>query len=345
MDGPFAYRLIGACPSSRKAARGIDYANMVRAAGEWAERDGWEALLIYTSNGLADPWAIAQFLLQSTRTVRPLVAVQPLYEHPFTVANQVLTLSLFYQRQIWINFVAGDYPHDRAALGDQTPHDRRYDRVIEYGSIIRQLQTSPSPVTATGEFYQVKDLHLFARLPAPLLLEFTVSGSSEAGLNAARALGACAIQYPKPSHDYTGSLDPSLRSYGLRIGVIARPTSEAAWDAAHRRFPENPDGARVRSFASQVSDSVWVKELSKDVAVPAGHPYWLGPYRNYQSSCPFLVGSIDDVARELAAYLRAGFRTFLLETPSDRGDSEAITGAFRAAQDVAQRALPGTHSQ
>ncbi len=337
MDNRFAYRLIGACPASRKAANGQDYAAMVRSTCDWAERDGWDALLIYTSNGLADPWSIAQFMLQNTRTVRPLVAVQPLYAHPFTVANQVLTLASFHGRQVYINFVAGDYPNDRAALGDTTAHDQRYARMIEYGTIVRRLLASDTPVSFDGRYHQVANLHLFSRLPPALQPEFTVSGSSEAGLAAARALGACAIQYPKPSCDYAAGLtDPALR-YGLRIGVIARPTSEAAWAAAHARFPASPDGERVRAIATEVSDSVWVKELAKAVSVPDGHPYWLGPYRHYQSSCPFLVGSVADVARELAAYLKAGFGTFLLETPRDPADSEAIGEAFRAARLLAQR--------
>lgn len=337
MDTRFAYRLIGACPSSRKAASGQEYAAMVRSTCEWAERDGWEALLIYTSNGLADPWAVAQFMLQNTRTVRPLVAVQPLYSHPFTVANQVLTLGSFYGRQIYINFVAGDYPRDRIALGDDTPHDRRYERMIEYGTIVRRLLSSDAPVTLDGQFHKIRDLHLFSRLPSPLQPEFTVSGSSEAGLAAARALDACAIQYPKPSQDYVVGGGDLRQRYGLRIGVISRPTSEAAWAIARARFPENPDGAQVREIASQVSDSVWVKELSKTVSVPDGHPYWLGPYRNYQSSCPFLVGSFDDVSRELAAYMKAGIGTFLLETPRDPADSETISAVFRSARALALR--------
>jgi alkanesulfonate monooxygenase len=56
-------------------------------------------LLIFTDNDSMDPWAAAQFLLEHTATLVPLVAVQPLYMHPFTAARKVTTLSSMYGRR------------------------------------------------------------------------------------------------------------------------------------------------------------------------------------------------------------------------------------------------------
>ena len=330
VDGT-SYRLIGACPSSRKAPSSREYIGMLNDAVEWAEQDGWEALLIYTSNGLADPWVIAQLILQNSAKVSPLVAVQPFYAHPFSIANKILTLALLFNRPVYMNYVAGDYPLDREALCDDIHHDKRYTRLVEYGVLINRLLSSRTPVSAIGEFYKANGLSLFSSLPASLLPRVLVSGSSAAGMHSARTLNACAIQYPKPSYEYQSViLDPAI-SFGLRIGIVARESRSEAWAVAKQRFPDSQDGAFARKFASAASDSVWVKELGKRTVFTESHPYWLGPFQNSLSACPFLVGSLDEVAGELAAYMRAGFRTFLLETPENRADSEMISEVFRLA--------------
>jgi alkanesulfonate monooxygenase len=46
------------------------------------------------------------------------------------------------------------------------------------------------------------------------------------------------------------------------------------------------------------------------------NPYWLVPFRNYKAVCPFLVGSYDRVADEVARYVDAGYQTFILDVPA-----------------------------
>src|ERR1700737_5624745 len=122
--------------------------------------------------------------------------------HPYAVAKIVSSLAHLYERRIFLNMVAGGFVADLAALNDTTPHDKRYARLIEYTSIIQQLLGSSGPVTYEGEFYTIRNLKMTPPLPAPLFPGVFVSGSSEAGLVAAKALGATAVKYPKPARDY-----------------------------------------------------------------------------------------------------------------------------------------------
>jgi alkanesulfonate monooxygenase len=114
-----------------------------------------------------------------------------------------------------------------------------------------------------------------------------------------------------------------------------RDTSEKAWSAARKQYPDSPEGAEIRDYFVQTSDSVWVKELGKEIQVPAGHPYWLGPYKNNQAACPFLVGNREDVAFELSRYINMGLRTFLVESPQSNEDAEQMTCAFDLARQFA----------
>jgi alkanesulfonate monooxygenase len=162
-----------------------------------------------------------------------------------------------------------------------------------------------------------------------------MSGSSPAGLAAAKKIGAIAIQYLKPSFSYNGVTLPSGSEYGARVGIIARETAELAWASAEKRYPESSDGTSIRNYYIKVSDSFWVKELGQTINVPEGHPYWLGPYKNNQAACPFLVGSRRNVASELAAYIAMGIRTFLIEKPENTEDADEISETFKMAQHLA----------
>lgn len=330
MDGT-PIRLIGSCPSLGAFNSGADYRTAIERLAGWADADGWEAVLIYTDHRQLDPWLVAQLILEHTQQLCPLVAIQPLYMHPFTLAQNIYSLAFLYGRQVCLNLVAGGFPRDLETLGDQTPHDKRYDRLIEYATIVDSLLNKRGLTTFSGEFYRVKNLQLPSVLPEVLRPAVMISGSSDAGLTVARKLGARAIQYLLPSQEYTERcFDPQLQ-YGTRLGVVIRKTTEEAWAAAHERYPPNPAGALVRQYAMSISDSVWVKELSKEIRVPAGHPYWLGPYQNGHASCPFLVGNPREIATELANYLRIGLTTFLLEVPESAEDSHCITEVFRRA--------------
>ncbi len=104
---------------------------------KWADDAGWEAILVYTDNLLVDPWLVSQLIIQNTKQLRPLVAIQPIYMHPYSVAKMVTSFSMLYGRAVYLNFVAGGFKRDLQALNDTTPHDLRYQRIIEYATIIR----------------------------------------------------------------------------------------------------------------------------------------------------------------------------------------------------------------
>lgn len=325
-------RLVGTCPSSNASIGGNEYLSKVEEAARWAEDDGWDALLVYTSNKLIDPWLISQHIIQHTKRLRPLIAVQPLYYHPAAVARFVAGIAQLYERQVALNMVAGDYPSDREALCDELEHDQRYERIDEYMSIVRMLLTRRSPTSFSGRHYALKHFQSLFLQSQDLVPAITIAGSSAKGFEVARKLGACAIQYPKPSFCYDASfVDPSA-DFGIRVGIIARRTSSDAWQYARRRFPEDKDRAALRAHLTSASDSVWVKGLSQPIILDEGHPYWLAPYKNYYSSCPFLVGSFECVAQEIARYIEIGFTTFLLEKPENRHDSATVTEVFKMAQ-------------
>ena len=82
------------------------YARSVVETARWSETAGCEGMLVYTDNGIADPWLVAQLILQSTDRLAPLIAVQAAYMHPYTVAKMVSTLGYLHKRKLYLNMVA-----------------------------------------------------------------------------------------------------------------------------------------------------------------------------------------------------------------------------------------------
>lgn len=325
--------LVGTCPMFRNE-QGLRYELAIRDAAIRAEKCGWHSLLIYSDHRQIDPWLASTMLLQTGRNISPLVAIQPLYMHPFSVAKTLCNLSVLYDRAIHLNFVSGGFPRDLEAFCDNHSHDERYERVVEYATIIRKLLKEKAPCTFAGKFYQVQSLQLQLASAMPVQHQpiFTISGSSPAGLTAARKIGAVAIQYLRPAFEYGNYVFPQDVRHGARLGIIARDTAAEAWNIARTRYPADPLRTEVRKYYVKISDSVWVKELNREVKVPEGHPYWLDPYRNNYSACPFLVGSIAEVSSELASYIRLGIRTFLIESPWNDEDAENVGKAFATAE-------------
>ena len=323
-----------------------EYIRRLESVARWSEEAGCKGILVYTDNSIADPWLVSQIIIQNTERLSPLVAVQPVYMHPYSVAKMVSTYGSLHDRRIYLNMVAGGFSNDLTAMGDRTPHDCRYDRLVEYTLIIKQLLAGDRPVSFKGAFYQTENLRLAPKLPDELFPGIFVSGSSEAGLAAARAIGAVAVQYPNPVSEYEKSPPPADLNCGIRVGIVAREDAVEAWRVAHDRFPTDRRGQLTHQLAMKVSDSVWHKQLSETVAATEAdscaqtdgeqNPYWLTPFQNYKTNCPYLVGSYERVAQELAKYIAVGYRTFILDIPPDQEELAHINMVLTRATMEAQ---------
>jgi alkanesulfonate monooxygenase len=304
---------------------GAAYLEDIRRIARRADEAGYKGILIYTDNATADPWLLAQEIAAHTRSLMPLVAVQPVYTHPYTVAKMVTTFACLYRRRIALNMVAGGFMNDLAALGDHMPHDRRYDRLVEYTTIVQRLLAGSAAVTFEGEFYCVRQLSLKPALPPELFPLVLLSGSSSAGLSAARELNAVPVMYPEPPGE------PARRiasSYGIRVGIIARQDHDQAWRAARERFPADRAGKITRTLASKTSDSEWHKQLSGLAAEKRGATYWLEPFENYKSNCPYFVGSYSEIGSEIGKYVSSGCSLVIMDVPAAEEDFEHAAAVF-----------------
>ena len=305
------------------------------------EKYGYKGILVYSDNRLADPWLITGIILTETHHLLPMIALQPMYMHPYTVAKKIASIGLIYDRPIALNLVAGGFVNDLKAIGDHTPHDKRYERLAEYAEIIQLLLTSEKAVTYMGEFYEIKNLKLQPDLPERLQPKYYLSGSSDMARKTAARLDAKLIEYPEPTKDYIESGRTNGNGIrGMRVGILARHTHDKAWSDAQIRFPNTRSGELSHQMAEKTSDSEWHKTLSGQ----NGHDqskdsvYWLGPFKHYHTFCPYLVGDFDEVARELSGYLEIGCETCILDIPVSEIDLQSTLQVFEQASNYTVKA-------
>lgn len=323
------FTIFSTCPQSRDVSR-EEYARSIAEVARWSEAAGCEGMLVYTDNGILDPWLVSQMILLSTERLAPLVAVQPAYMHPYSVAKMVSSLAYLHGRRLYLNMLAGGFRNDLLALDDPTPHDERYERTVEYTQIVTRLLAGET-VSLQGRYYTIDKLSLTPPVPKELQPGVLISGSSPAGLAAAHAIGATPVKYPKRAHEEPDQLQET-RGAGIRVGIVTRPSAKEAWRVAHERFPADRKGQIAHTLAMKVSDSHWHRQLSA-MAGEEGEsdeqdPYWLWPFENYSTFCPYLVGRYERVAAELKRYVELGYGCFILDIPPSQEELHHIGAVF-----------------
>src|SRR5215831_5030889 len=138
-------RIFTTCPPSARASPEA-YLRQVQQVARWSEEAGCEGILVFTDNRQVDAWLASQAIIAATRKLCPLVATQPAYMHPYSVAKMITSLAFLHGRRVYLNMVAGGFKNDLAALNDQTPHDERYARLLEYTTVVQTLLQTAEPV-------------------------------------------------------------------------------------------------------------------------------------------------------------------------------------------------------
>src|SRR2546423_2586040 len=118
------------------------YLERVTQVAQWSDASGYRGMLVYTDNGLVDPWLVAQVVLQQTEQLCPLVAVQPVYMHPYSVAKMVASLAFLHSRRIYLNIVAGGFRSALLALRVHTPLDQQFERAAGTTHLLQETLSS-----------------------------------------------------------------------------------------------------------------------------------------------------------------------------------------------------------
>ena len=156
----------------------IDPAYLVDIA-QAHEAAGFDRVLIGYGAVGPEGWAVANTVLDSTDTLKVLVAQRPGFIQAVVLARMAATLDqLTGGGRIAIHFITGGDEADQRREGDFVPHDTRYRRTGEMMSVMRRLWSEDVPFDFDGEFYRYESAFSSVKPVTPGGIPFYFAGAS-----------------------------------------------------------------------------------------------------------------------------------------------------------------------
>jgi alkanesulfonate monooxygenase len=274
-------------------------------------------LLPESNNGPIHPWVFAQLLFTASETLRPFIAINPVYAHPFFVAKQIANLIEFYKRPLFINYITGTAKTDGISLNDTIERSEKYERLIEYVTIVNKLVAGKEEsLNFNGRYFKIEDASLRIKLEKSQLPVNHIAGSSENCLKAINETASSRLAMAMPISHLQKLNETRNYPMGLHFGIITRKTKKEALTVLNTFSPPDKSKQISQHIATRSAGVTWknrmlerLKEI-KDTDV-----YNLVPFKNFNSDVPYLVGSYEEVSSYLEAYLDQGITLLVYEIP------------------------------
>jgi alkanesulfonate monooxygenase len=289
-----------------------------------AEQLGFAGALTPTGAWCEDAWLATAMLTEVTERLKFLVAFRPGLLSPTLAAQMAATFQRHSQGRLLLNVVVGGEAHEQRAYGDFLSKDERYERADEFLHIVKSLWKG-GPVDFAGKHLRVEGATI-PRSPEPVPPLYFGGSSSAAGPVAARHADvyltwgeplAAVAEKVKWMQGVAKEAGRPLR-FGIRLHVITRDTSEAAWAEANRLLASiDPETIRKIQTGLARSESVGQKRMialhngSVDNLI-VGPNLWAGVGLVRGGAGTALVGSHTEVAARIKEYAEAGISEFIM---------------------------------
>ena len=322
-----------------------------------ADRNGFESLLTPTGRHCDDSWLTTAALTQVTERIKFLVAFRPGLVHPTLGAQMVQTYQRLSGNRLGLNVVTGGDDKEQRSYGDFNDKDARYARTGEFLSIVKR-EWDGKPYTHEGQFYHVEGSGLVEPLATqnrPLIFFGGASAAAEQVSADHADVQLFFGETPPMAAERIGKLRKIAAErgrkirFGIRLHVINRDTSEAAWTEANRLLDELPDEvvAKVQGKFNSAGAAGHKRIATLHDGTKhnreALHIYpnlWAGSSLIYGNAA--LVGSHQEVADRIREYNSVGIEHFVLsgypKLESSYWFGEGVIPLFRNTPSVAANA-------
>jgi alkanesulfonate monooxygenase len=317
----------GHAHGDRRATIGY-LSSIVRAAEEF----GFLGALTPTGAWCEDAWLTTAMLARESEKLAFLVAFRPGLVSPTLAAQMAATFSAHAPGRLLLNVVTGGEAHEQRAYGDHLTKQERYVRCDEFLAVVRRLWNGET-VTHRGPHLTIEEATL-PTLPDPIPPLYFGGSSPAAGAVAAEHCDVYLTWGEPPAavaekiawvRSLAAERGRTLR-FGIRLHVITRDTSAAAWSQAEALLTalgedvvaaaqaglarsESTGQARMRALHErQRGDGGWRDVHSLEVAPNL----WAGVGLVRGGAGTALVGSHAEVADRIAEYAALGIDEFVL---------------------------------
>ncbi len=290
------------------------------------EEAGFDRVLIGYYSDAPDGFVVAADVLAHTERLGVLLAHRPGFVAPTLAARKLATLDQFSGGRVAVHVISGGSDADQRRDGDFLDHDARYRRTDEYLDVLRALWTADGPVDHTGEFYRFEGASPAVRTAQQPYLPIYFGGSSDAAIAVAARHADVYALWGEPLAAVRAHIERvraaaaangrALR-FSLSLRAILGPTEEAAWERAHSLLAQVQEKAAAQGHATAArSESVGSRRLLEAAAAGDVHDTRLftaiAGATGARGNTTALVGTAEQVAESLLAYVDIGVTTLLL---------------------------------
>ncbi|HJP79989.1 MAG TPA: LLM class flavin-dependent oxidoreductase [Pseudonocardiaceae bacterium] len=307
--------------AGRDRPAGLGYLTQIASA---AEQLGFLGALTPTGAWCEDAWLTTAMLAGATERLKFLVAFRPGLLSPTLAAQMAATFQRYAPDRLLINIVTGGEDAEQRAFGDFNSKDERYQRTDEFLSVVRGLWRGER-VTLDGQQVHVEQAKL-ARVPDPAPTLY-FGGSSSAAVRVAAKHVDVYLTWGEPPGavaEKIARLRAAARQqgrtlrFGIRLHVISRDTSAAAWAEAQRLLdaldPNVVADVQKGLLKSQSEGQQRMLALNKGSTdnLEIYPNLWAGVGLVRGGAGTALVGSHAEVAERIEEYHALGIDEFIL---------------------------------
>jgi alkanesulfonate monooxygenase len=276
-------------------------------------------LCAYGSPAL-DALQVAQFVLNNTERIRPVVAHRPGFQYPTQVAKAMAALDRIGDGRLAIHIISGGADEEQRREGDYLTKDERYARSDEFVQILRKVWYEEGPISFDGAHYRFEDF-VTDISPVQENIPISIGGSSEQAYEVGGRLGDIFGLWGEPlaeTREQIAAVNAHADANGRarpRIWVsfrpIVAPTEELAWEKAHRVLAEVTKGAAaagdpLRGAPANVGSQRLLALAQRGDLHDRCLWMPLTDVLGGRGSTTALVGSYETVARALVDYTEIG---------------------------------------
>ena len=225
----------------------------------WIKDSPFAGVLVFTSaNDAFDAFLLASKIAIETKKT-PLIAVNPIYEHPFSLARKIASFYELTNQNLAINWVTGIAKSDLELVNDYSNKEQRYKRLKEYIYVVNYLLYESKPLHFSREYYTINGAVLQGdRSVISSPLQF-VSGSSSQAIAIANEFNISLLNMLNFNEK-----KPNSVSNAVAFGLVVRETFEEAKKAYDILLPETRKSKLIFELSKQNTDSKWKEELNND---------------------------------------------------------------------------------
>jgi alkanesulfonate monooxygenase len=329
---------------ARGQSDGIPYHDYMLEVARAAEISGFDGALVPSFPDSEDPWVIASSIARRTKTLRFMIAYQPMWFDPLHAAKASASLQRLSGGRLLFNIITGGGGPQQLWWGDRIAHDDRYTRTTEFLDVFKGVWNG-GRFSYRGKFYQVEDAELLPPLAGQVFPELYFVGSSDAALAAQGKHADYDLTHLEPRENLRvkfarvrelASKDGRNVLPAVRFNIIARKTPEEAWNVVRRAWAAidwdereakqrergRGRGDAVGSFRAPARRGQSVEDL-----IVEGLWGGFGTLGSQGSPLGF-VGSYEQAAEVIDGYIQMGVRGFIFSS------TPALEEAFRVGEEV-----------